>query len=455
MSSDRFDVIVVGSGIAGASAAAAASRAGARVVLLEKSASFGGSAALSAGMLWTAPDLDAFQRRIPLGNAVIGRRLVEDFPGAIDELRATGVRVADEPTREIMTYGIGYSTDIHGILAWCRDQVIAAGGSVQASAPVRRLLVDDDGSVVGVVVATQHGPRELRAPSVILATGGFARDPELLARYIGTNSDRLLKRSNPGSVGDGLRMARAVGAGGSPAMASFYGHLVPWPLHAFEPENYLPYSQYYSGSTIVVNLRGERFTDETLGDEILNQLVVAQPEARGVLIFDEHIHVTEARQEPFPGLGATDRFEAAQEAGGRWASAGTMDELIALVGTWGVDSEALTATLDGYARATAAGGGVVRGVPVSAHARAPQSGPFHALMVQPSITFTFGGVPISVEAEALDPDGAPIAGLYVAGADIGGLSNIGYAGGLAPGYVTGGWAGRAAALRALNGKEQA
>lgn len=457
MSSDRFDVIVVGSGIAGASAAAAASRAGARVVLLEKSASFGGSAALSAGMLWTAPDLGAFERRIPLGDAVLGRRLVEDFSRAIDELRATGVRVADEPTRDIMTYGIGYSTDIHGILAWCRDQVIAAGGSVQASAPVRRLLVsdddDNDGSVVGVVVATPEGPRELRAPSVILATGGFARDPELLARYIGTNSDRLLKRSNPGSVGDGLRMARAVGAGGSTAMASFYGHLVPWPLPAFEPEHYLPYSQYYSGSTIFVNLRGERFTDETLGDEILNQLVVAQPEARGVLIFDEHVHLTEARQEPFPGLGATDRFEAAQKAGARWASADTLQALIDLVGAWGVDTDALTATIGGYSEAAAAGGGVVRGVPVSPHARAPQIRPFHALMVQPSITFTFGGVPISVEGEALDPNGAPIAGLYVAGADIGGLSNIGYAGGLAPGYVTGGWAGRAAALRAL--KERA
>lgn len=455
MSADRIDVIVVGSGIAGASAAAAASRSGARVMLLEKSASFGGSAALSAGMLWTAPDLDAYVRRIPLGDAALGRRLVEDFPGAIDELRATGVRVAHEPTREIMTYGIGYSTDIHGILAWCRDQVIAAGGIVQASAPARRLLVEDDGSVVGVVMATPEGPRELRAPSTVLATGGFGRDPEQLARYIGTNSDRLLKRSNPGSVGDGLRMARAVGAGGSTAMASFYGHLVPWPVHAFEPENYLPYSQYYSGSTIFVNLRGERFTDETRGDEILNQLVVAQPEARGVLIFDEHVHLTEARQEPFPGLGATDRFEAAQEAGGRWASAETLQELIGLIGAWGVDTEALTATLDGYVRATAAGGGVIGGVPVSPDARAPQTGPFHALMVQPSITFTFGGVPISIDGEALDPDGAPIEGLYVAGADIGGLSNIGYAGGLAPGYVTGVWAGRTAARRALRGKEPA
>ncbi|WP_052460711.1 FAD-dependent oxidoreductase [Microbacterium gorillae] len=448
-----FDVIVVGSGIGGSSAAATAARSGARVALLEKSDTFGGSAALSAGMLWTAPDLDAYNRRIPLGNPVLGRRLVEDFADAIEEVRATGARVADEPTTDIMTYGIGYSTDIHAILAACRDTVTDAGGMVVAGAPVRELIVED-GAVVGVIAATADGPQEFRAPSVVLASGGFGRDPELLTRYVGPQADRLLARSHVGNVGDGLRLARAAGAGGSRSMASFYGHLVPWPLAAFEPEHYLPYSQYYSGSTVFVNLAGERFVDETLGDEIINQALVPQPEARGVLIFDEHVHLTEARQEPFPGLGATDRFETAKEVGGLWASADTLDELVPQIAAWGVDGVALTRTLEAYADAAETGGSAL-GVPVSVGARAPQTGPFHAIMVQPSITFTFGGVPISTDGEALDPDGRAIPGLYAAGADIGGLSNIGYAGGLAPAYITGRWAGRAAAARALDGKTRA
>lgn len=439
--SEDFDVIVVGSGIGGSSAAAAAARAGARVALLEKSDTFGGSAALSAGMLWTAPDAAAYRKRIPLGNAELGERLVADFAEAISEVRQTGARVADEPTTDIMTFGIGYSTDIHAILAACRDEVVRAGGVVRTGAAVSELMIED-GTIVGAVA----GADTLRAPAVVLATGGFGRDPELLTRYIGPNADRLVARSHPGNVGDGLRLARAAGAGGSRAMSSFYGHLLPWPLERFEAENYLPYSQYYSGSTLFVNLRGERFVDETLGDEIINQAVVSQPEARGVLIFDEHVHLTEARQEPFPGLGATDRFETAQAAGGVWASAETLDELITQVESWGVDGAALRRTVDAYV----AGTGI--GVPVSSQARAPQTAPFHALMVQPSITFTFGGVPVSVHGEALDADGTPLPGLFAAGADVGGISNIGYAGGLAPAYITGRWAGRAAAARALTRK---
>ncbi|MGM7678779.1 FAD-dependent oxidoreductase [Microbacterium sp. A94] len=445
---NSFDVIVVGSGIGGSSAAAAAARAGARVAVLEKSATFGGSAALSAGMLWTAPDLDSYQRRIPQGDAILGERVVTDFPDAIAEVRATGARVADEPTSDIMTFGIGYSTDIHAILAACRDAVTTAGGVIVADAPVRELLIDG-GRVTGVVASTADGPVEYRAASVILATGGFGRDPEMLTRYIGPQADNLLMRSHVGNVGDGLRMARAAGAGGSRSMASYYGHLVPWPLETFEPEHYLPYSQYYSGSTLFVNLRGERFVDETLGDEIINQVVLGQPESRGVLIFDEHVHLTEARQEPFPGLGATDRFETAKAAGGLWASADTLDGLIAQIVSWGVDATTLASTLDAYRSAADTGAGWASGIPVSASARAPQTGPFHALMVQPSITFTFGGVSISTRGEALDPDGAPIPGLYAAGADIGGLSNVGYAGGLAPAYITGRWAGSSAADAAL------
>ncbi len=350
-----------------------------------------------------------------------------------------------------MSSGVGYSTDILAILAACRAAVTEAGGIVLAEAAVRELLVDA-GRVHGVVAATPDGPLTVEAPAVILAAGGFGRDPELLTRYMGPQADRLLRRSHPGNVGDGLRLARTAGAGGSTGMSSFYGHLVPWPLEAFEAAHYLPYSQYYSGSTMFVNLRGERFVDETLGDEIINQSVLAEPEARGVLIFDDHVHRTEARQEPFPGLGATDRFETAKDAGGAWATADTLDELVRRVAAWGVDPVALTDTLAAYAAAAECGGGSARGIPVSAQARPPQTAPFHALMVHPSITFSFGGAPFSPHGEALDPVGRPAPGLYAAGADAGGISNIGYAGGLAPAYITGRWAGRAAAAHAREGK---
>ncbi|MGV9249404.1 FAD-dependent oxidoreductase [Streptomyces sp. NPDC003710] len=441
----QFDVVVVGSGVSGSAAAMTAARAGAKVALLEKLDTYGGSAALSAGMFWTAPDLEAYQKRIPLGDAELGARLIQDYPEALAELRASGARVATEPQLDIMTFGIGYSTDIKAILAWCRNQVVAAGGEARTNAPVVD-LVHNGRRVTGAIVR-EHDDTLTRydAAAVILTTGGFQGARDKLTRYIGPNADRLLLRSNPGSVGDGLRLARGAGAGGTKAMSTFYGHLIGSPVKRFEPEDYLPYSQYYSGSTVLVNLRGERFADETQGDELLNQALTFQPEARGILIFDHHVRVTEGTEEPFPGLGTIDRYAIAVEAGATHAEASTLAGLIDAVAAWGVDKVNLIATLDRYKAAVVSGGGVARGVAVAPTARGPQTGPFYALMVQPSITFTFGGIRTDERGRVLDHDGHPVTGLYAAGADIGGLSNYGYAGGLAPGYITGRWAGESAA----------
>lgn len=441
----RCDVVVVGSGVSGSAAAMTAARNGARVALLEKLDTFGGSAALSAGMFWTAPSVEAYRTRIPLGNAELGARLVRDYPEALAELRASGVRVADEPKHDIMTFGIGYSTDITAILAWCRDQVVAAGGETRTRTTVVDIL--DDGRRVSGVVARDNEGRLVRydANAVVLTTGGFQGARDELTRYIGPNADRLLLRSNPGSVGDGLRLARAAGAGGTTAMSTFYGHLIGYPVTRFEPGDFLPYSQYYSDSTVLVNLRGERFADETQGDELLNQAVTFEPEARGVLIFDHHVRTTKGTEEPFPGLGVIDRYAIAVEAGATHAQADTLAGLVDAVAGWGIDKDTLTATLDAYITTAQGGGGVARGVAVSANARPPRTAPFYALMVQPSITFTFGGVRTDTDGQVLDHDGRPVPGLYAAGADIGGLSNYGYAGGLAPGYITGRWAGRSAA----------
>ncbi|SFT54881.1 FAD-dependent oxidoreductase [Arthrobacter sp. ov118] len=444
----RVDVVVVGSGVSGSAAAMTAARRGAKVALLEKQAAFGGSAALSAGMFWTAPSVDAYRRRIPLGNVELGSRLVGDYAEALAELRAAGVWVAEEPKRDVMTFGIGYSTDIHGILAWCRDQVLAAGGETTAGAVVTE-LTRNGGTVTGVLVRTADGRRvRYEAGAVVLASGGFQGDRAELTRSIGPNADRLVLRSNPGSVGDGLRLAREAGSGGTTAMSTFYGHLLPYPVRNFETAHYLPYSQYYSGSTVLVNLQGRRFADETDGDELLNQAVTFQPQARGILIFDEFVRSTEVLEEPFPGLGSIDRLGIAIEAGGQHAVAKTLPELVDMVAGWGVDRGQLAHTLDRYAELAGHGGGTADGVPVSASARAPQDGPFYALMVQPSITFTFGGIRTNARGEALDDDGVAVPGLFAAGADIGGLSNYGYAGGLAPGYITGRWAGTSAADRA-------
>ncbi|MBD7919608.1 FAD-dependent oxidoreductase [Cellulomonas sp. Sa3CUA2] len=442
----RYDVVVVGAGMAGTSAALAASRAGARVALLEKQAEPGGSAALSVGMFWTAPSVEAYRRRIPRGDVALAERVVADHRETLEEIRALGARVAEAETRDIMTFGIGWSIDVRAMLSLARAEVQAAGGRLATGATAVELLQDEARAVAGVLVREAAGALvRYEAGATVLATGGFQGAPELLARYVGPHADRLVLRSNRGSVGDGLRLATGAGASATAGLATYYGHLLPYPLDTFGPEDFTPMTQYYSDATLLVNLRGERFCDETLGDEILNQAVTLQPEGRGVMLFDHDVRSTRAVAESFPGLGAVDRFDLARRGGGRCAEAATLEQLVRTVTAWGVDGDRLARTLQHYTDVTLAGGGVSDGVPVSPSARAPHTGPFYALMVQPSVTFTLGGVRIDTDARALDADGRPVPGLHVAGSDIGGLSNEGYAGGLAPAYITGRWAGRAAA----------
>ena len=434
-----YDVVVLGSGMSGLSAGWTAAQSGARVMVLEKLPEIGGSAALSAGMFWTAPDFDAYRARIPLGEEALGRRLVADYDEALAEIRGIGVDVAAEPLRGIMTFGRGYTIAIRDLLGRLASGISAASGDVLTSARATEVLRTPDG--FRLTVETDDGVRHLACASLVLATGGFPGSREKLGAAVGRNADRLIHRANRGSVGDGLDLARCLGAAASGGMATFYGHLVPSPLAAFGPAEFLPLSQYYSDYCILVNTTGRRFVDEHRGDELLNQELVFQPEARGFLIFDDRVRREHATAEPFPGLGVLDRYAAAVDAGARHAEADTLGGLLDAVSQWGLPRDTLAATLAEFAAATASGGGHAAGAPVSPAAEPPATPPFYALEVQPSVTFTFGGVRIDSDGHALDPDGRAVPGLFASGADTGGISNFGYAGGLAPAYITGRWAG--------------
>ena len=169
---------------------------------------------------------------------------------------------------------------------------------------------------------------------MLLATGGFQGDPELVATFIGSPADTILVRSNPWSVGDGFRLGRAAGAAASRCLGGFYGHLVPSPLAEFRPEQYLPLTQYHSNRSILVNRLGRRFTDESLGDEVSNQAVVRQPDARAVLIFDDRVRTAFAAAAPYPHAPVIDRVAGAERAGGRVARALSLAALAAAVAEW-------------------------------------------------------------------------------------------------------------------------
>ncbi len=275
------------------------------------------------------------------------------------------------------------------------------------------------------------GGLEVSAPAVLLATGGFQGDSELVQRFLGFDADRMLLRSNPGSTGDGFRLAASAGAAASRGLGGFYGHLVPAPLSAFEPEHYLPLTQYHSRYSILVDFQGRRFVDESLGDEVSNQVVLRLPGARAVLLCDERVRTQHVIGPPYPHGQVIDRFAVAASLGAHLVSADTVEALIARVAEWGVDAAGLARTLDAYEH------GGEQDAPLPAEPVPLREPPFHAVEVQPALTFPLGGVRVDTWGRVLDRDGRAVAGLYCAGGDAGGLQGPRYVAGLALGLVFG------------------
>ena len=402
-------------------AAAHAVARGASVTVVEKTDRLGGSGSLSAGIVWTAPDEATFRRVCPDGDPELGRVLVEGFDAAVDRAREAGVPVSERWTGQ-MGFGVAHRIEIEALLERWRGTVDAGGGRIELGARATELLQEEDGGVRGARVSrsgTDSGGTEIATGAVLLATGGFQGDPALVRAAIGPGAEDMLLRSHRGATGDGLRMARAAGAAdGTGPGDGFYGHLVPSPLGRWHPDDFLPLTQYHSRQGVLVNRDGRRFAEEWRGDEVSNQSALRQPGSRAVLLFDERVRVEHAVGPPYPHGQVVDRLALAEKVGARVAHAPTLKRLIARIAGWGVDSDGLTATL------------ATRPDPL----REP---PFHALEVQPSITFTYGGVRADAAGRVLDSGGRPLPGLFAAGADVGGLQGPGYVGGLVLGLVFG------------------
>jgi succinate dehydrogenase/fumarate reductase flavoprotein subunit len=429
------NLLVLGGGMAGLAAASAAAQAGATVIVVEKGARPGGSAAMSAGIVWTAPDFQTLRRVIPGGDPALGQALIDGFWPAVERVRSTGVYLSERWEGQ-MGFGSAVRADIPALLTAWQKQIESAGGTLMVMSAARELLIDKSGRVGGAAVDTPAGRHEISADAVLLATGGFQGDPELLATFIGPGADALLVRSNPGSVGDGFRLGRDAGGAASRCLGGFYGHLVPSPMAELRQDQYLKLTQYYSNQCILVNRLGHRFTDESLGDEVSNQATLRQPGSRSVLICDERIHSTFAATAPYPHGQVIDRIAEAEAAGGRCARAATMKELLEVVVGWGVPRRALTETLDQCA-AAAAGDDSALDTPRVVPPPSLSEAPFYALELQPTVTFTFGGLAVDPDGRVLNRDGAPVPGLFAAGADAGGLQDHRYVGGLALGLVFG------------------
>ncbi|MBM7518480.1 FAD-dependent oxidoreductase [Nocardioides nitrophenolicus] len=425
------DLLVIGAGMAGLTAAARAAREGRRVVVVEVGDDVGGSARF-AGYAWTAPSRAVMDEVNPRGDVRLRHALVDRFPDGVEWIRSVGVEARDAVP--ILGFGSGHQFDTNQYVDLCRRVVVDAGGEVRLRTETTRLLTDG-ARVVGAEVTGPDGPEEIRAGWTLLATGGFQGDPDLLAEKVHPRAGEMQLRANPHSSGAGYRLATAVGAATGPEDAGFYGHLIPSGVPFADPADFVDLSLYYSEHALLFNLDNQRFTDETLGDHLTTVALLEQPESRGLLVCDARVHREWIVASYVEGAVAVDKYALANRRGGRVGLAETLDELDYLPEEWGYDGAAIRAAIEEFNRTAAAGEPLTPGR--AKDAAALTEGPWYVVECVPAVTFPFHGIRIDDQARVLDPAGAPIPGLLCAGSDTGGLYHRAYAGGLASALVFG------------------
>jgi succinate dehydrogenase/fumarate reductase flavoprotein subunit len=430
------ELVVVGGGMAGITAAARTAQLGATMALVEKSGQLGGSAAMSAGYIWTAPDIDTLAAEDPGGDDTLARILVKDFPAGIDWIRSLGVEVSDEIP--VLGFGRGHQVDMAAYFAACTRLIDDAGGCILTGAADTTLVTAADG-LAGVAVQPDEGKVIVQAPWVLLATGGFQANPELVARHVAPAAGRLLLRSHPDCTGDGITLGVSAGAALThQTLDGFYGHLVPSPLDRFEPADYMRLAQYHSGHGVLLGRDGRRFTDESRGDHLNAQAVARQPGGAAYLVIDERIRREHVLAAYVTGADVgVDKMAEGGKRGARYASAPTLEALASAMERWGVPSGPTLATMAQFNAAVEdRAGDRLRPTRIAGQAPLVEP-PFAALEVLPAITFTYGGLLTDEHGQVLDCRGEPIPGLLAAGADMGGVFHRGYGGGLARALVFG------------------
>jgi fumarate reductase flavoprotein subunit len=343
------DLVVAGAGMAGLAAAAHARSLGASVAVCEKGDRPGGSMLLSSGVIWRHRDFAQFRDECPMGSPPLQLVIFDRLDGDLAWLESLGARVTERETGNPRTTGKRFDTRS------LTDALVAAAGGlgvIRLGDPLEELPGD--------------------AP-VVLATGGFAANRDLVLRRITPEADSLMLRATPWSTGDGLRLGLEAGGTTSDGLDEFYGRNMPAPPAQVGEDAFVSASQLYARFATVTNERGEEYTARTWSEIDVAQWTARQPRARA------WYHVRdEALGERVRERTVADMIDAAERAGAPVER-----------GDGGVTVETVAA-----------------------------------------ITTTLGGLDI-------EPDGRAVDGVYAAGHDAGGIATGGYSSGLAAALVQG------------------
>lgn len=439
-----FDIIVVGGGGAGMTAALFAHAAGASVIILEADDKLGGATRLSGGVVYAA------------GTSVQKGMGIEDSPQAMYDYimtlngwqtRPDIVRLFAERSAASVEWLVSMGAEYEWVVKSGVDTVPRGHCTVGAGDSIGRLLVNEvgakgietalktrverllveDGRVVGV----HAGGMDLRAKAVIITTGGFGNSPGMRAKYFPSAAQHgdivyAVHNDAPFILGDGIKLGEGIGAritGHDTGLVLPSAGLVPNSVEAFLP----PWC-------MLVNDEGRRFMPENSPYAVSGYLINAQPKAHAWAIFDEKTLEEGSADKRFSDPYHTGEVSQTWDVdlirkhvkSGKIHHAATLE---ALADRIGVNRLALAETVRRYNDDAHAG------VDSEWAKQAPKyfaidEAPFFAVEVRASVIGqTSAGLDIDTKGRVRDQNGTAIPGLYAAGEILGCVQGDRYSGG--------------------------
>ena len=424
--SKSADIVVIGAGGAGMTAAIQAAQDGAtNVVIIEKTGMAGGNTTRSTGGLNASET--TFQERDGIEDS--NQLFIDDtMKGGknINDLSLVTYMAENSADALYWVNDLGADLTVVGLFGGASVKRIHRPSDTSAVGPVlvktllaqveklnipvlyntkaEEILTDDNGAVSGVKVTDENGTYTINCKAVIVATGGFGANSEMVEQY-NPSLTGFGTTNVAAATGDGIVMGTAIGAA-TVDMEQIQTH------PTVHPETQTMYTEAVRGNgAILVNKEGARFTNEMGTRDVVSAAILEQTDGQAWLVFDHAVRTSLKAIEGYISAGIV-------------TEAATVEELATAIGA---DPATLKATMDKFAADVTSGNADEFGregleLPLT-------EGNFYACLVAPAIHHTMGGLKINTATEVLNEEGNAIAGLFAAGEVTGGVHGANRLGG--------------------------
>ncbi len=416
----EYDIVIIGAGGAGLTAATEASSKGAKVLVLEKMGIIGGNSNYSTGginasytkeqqRLGIKDSKEVFFNDTMKGGQYLNdpelvTTLVENSADMIEWLQSPmiGADLSDvgafggATNKRIHRPKGGQAIGAH-LVPLLQKAALNQGAEIRLNNKAIDIL-SDNGKVCGVKVAYEGGEYTVHTKAVIVATGGFGANPEMVEFYQASLAG-FSTTNHKGATGDAFAMVE-----------KFDAQLIQMEQIQTHPTvvkgtGIMITEAVRGNGAILVNKNGRRFVNEMETRDIVSAAILKCPEKVAYLIFDQGVR---------DSLKAIETYSKQNLL----SHGANLTELARVIS---IDAVALEYTIDEYNKAVLAKHDSEFERNPASMERTISKAPFYAIEVEPAIHHTMGGLKINSKAQVLNKKGKAIPGLFAAGEVTGGV----------------------------------